>query len=236
MPSALRCARLGGGRSRVRTLYRNARYIGKRAYKGEVVADAEWEPILDSGTFYAVNAVLDDPKRRQAPGKRDTSFREPKTLLASLAVCGKCGGPVRASVQGKNHTPAYTCRTGGCFSMTRANAEEVVVAEVFAWAEGVETLTSEAREAMGEVLALRAEVDKVEERRRQIGEAIGAGQLDIVVATAELVANESPAAWWADLTIAKRREVVDTLMEVRLHPARPERRRFDESLVEIIPK
>jgi hypothetical protein len=96
-----------------------------RVYKGEVVGDGNWEPILDRDTWHAVRAVLSAPttvirsdgkeyrvSRRKRPGRR-------YLLTGGLARCGRCGAALVAQ-QRKGRTEgsrsAYLCMStrGGC--------------------------------------------------------------------------------------------------------------------------
>jgi DNA invertase Pin-like site-specific DNA recombinase len=71
--------------STVRGILCNPRLIGKRTYKGEVVADGIWEPILDVETFERLQGTL---RRAAKPG------RPSRRLLSGIARCGNCSAPM----------------------------------------------------------------------------------------------------------------------------------------------
>jgi len=50
----------------LRKMLVNPRLIAKRVYRGEVIGDAQWEPILNPDTFASVEAILTDPRRVKA--------------------------------------------------------------------------------------------------------------------------------------------------------------------------
>jgi site-specific DNA recombinase len=68
---------------------------------------AAWAPIIDRADWDAAMAILSDPKRRTAPGRKQAH------LAAGLAICGVCGAPMRsASVRLKGVlTPILKCST-----------------------------------------------------------------------------------------------------------------------------
>ena len=254
------CEWTNGG---VRYILRSPRYIGKRVYLGEIVGDAVWPAILDDATFHALQLKLTAPSRLAGPGYKRAGGMKPTTLLASLAVCGKCGGRARANTR-PNGTGVYSCRTHHCFSLDRDAADELVAAEVLAWAStpGKPDLIPQDESDGTDAEALRHEVEAIHERKRQIGASIGTGAMNLEVGLAaqeaannQLAAAEarlanlgrgtaleglagahSPAAWWAGLTLARMREVVDYLMLVELHPQPGRRRGFHDDLVTITPR
>lgn len=98
--------------SRVTEVLGNPRYVGKRTYKGEVVADAEWPPILDEQTWRRLQAVLNRPERRWRGGPL-------KRWLTRVAVCGRCEQPLVAGQVSRTRGPSYTCSTDqGCNRLT----------------------------------------------------------------------------------------------------------------------
>jgi hypothetical protein len=106
----------GGGTfspSRLRDVLRNPRYAALRTYHGEIVADAEWPPLIDRVRWERLIAMLNDPTRKTTPGPA------PKHLLSGLLWCGKCGKRLGARKQ--HDQRAYGCRSraaGGCGGVT----------------------------------------------------------------------------------------------------------------------
>jgi site-specific DNA recombinase len=77
-------------RNSVRVVLLNPRNAGLRAYRGEIVATAQWPPIVDEQTWRAACAIIEDPARRTSPSPAR------KWLLSGIAACGRCGGPMKA--------------------------------------------------------------------------------------------------------------------------------------------
>jgi site-specific DNA recombinase len=88
--------------TRVKRILLNPGYIGKRVHKGEVVGDADWEPILDQATFDAIGERLVHPGAR---GGHDL-----RHLLSGIVRCGRCGGRMYCGKAGGKLT--YECRPG----------------------------------------------------------------------------------------------------------------------------
>ena len=74
----------------VRLVLKNPRNAGKRAYRREVVAEAQWPAIVPEETWRAVCALLND--RRRYPGGGVLT----QALLTGIAVCGVCRATVHA--------------------------------------------------------------------------------------------------------------------------------------------
>lgn len=91
-------------RTSVLQVLKAERNAGLRTYRGEVVGQGTWEPIVDEGTFYAVQAILGDPVRGKGGGAR-------KNLLTGVATCGKC---TRKMVSCWNGSPPYRARAYRC--------------------------------------------------------------------------------------------------------------------------
>lgn len=101
----------GGGRWAPQTLRRmlgSARIAGQREHKGEVVATAEWEPIISSTDSAKIRAKLADPERRTNRSGR-------RYLLTRLLTCGRCGERLvsRPRSDGQRR---YVCARGPGFS------------------------------------------------------------------------------------------------------------------------
>jgi DNA invertase Pin-like site-specific DNA recombinase len=113
----------------VATVLRNPRIAGLRAYKGEIVADGVWEPIIDRDTFEQLQAKIKRVARAGRPAKR---------LLTGIARCGRCGRPLWSSTgsDSKHGNTRYACikRPGsaGCGATTVVSAplDELVTAAV----------------------------------------------------------------------------------------------------------
>jgi DNA invertase Pin-like site-specific DNA recombinase len=95
-------AKHGWTSTSVAGVLRNPRVAGLRAYKGEVVADGKWEPILDRATFERLEAKIRRTARKGRPAKQ---------LLSAIARCGNCGTPMWTSHKNESgrRVARYTC-------------------------------------------------------------------------------------------------------------------------------
>jgi DNA invertase Pin-like site-specific DNA recombinase len=71
----------------VKQILRNPTIAGKRVYRGKVVGDADWEPLVSEHDFARLQKILFDPARRIHNHDGVT----PKSLLAHIAKCHYCG-------------------------------------------------------------------------------------------------------------------------------------------------
>ena len=74
----------GWGAATVRQVLFNPAITGLRVYRGTVIGQGAWEPIVDRGTWAKLRAALDRPDRRAVSSPR-------RGLLSSLVFCGRCG-------------------------------------------------------------------------------------------------------------------------------------------------
>jgi site-specific DNA recombinase len=103
------------------------RLAARRTYRGEVVAEGQWPPILDDDTFDRLQAVLSDPKRRKGGGG------PARHMLTGLIRC-HCGRPMQMRPNAKK-VRRYYCRAehGGCGAGIHAErTEDLVVDALFA--------------------------------------------------------------------------------------------------------
>ncbi|OQW34489.1 MAG: hypothetical protein A4E20_10745 [Nitrospira sp. SG-bin2] len=89
--------------STVRQVLINPRNAGWRSYRGEIVADATWEPITTEDTWRAVASLLNTPGRRAGTNAR-------KRLLTGILICGRCEHPMRSGVSHTSNDPIYVCK------------------------------------------------------------------------------------------------------------------------------
>lgn len=104
---------------------------GLRVYRGEVVAEGRWMPILDRTQHEMVVALLNDPSRRtRGPGV--------KHLLTGIVACGRCEQPLETHYDPKRRggRRQYLCRSSpgrpGCgrLMVSAEPLERVVTAMV----------------------------------------------------------------------------------------------------------
>jgi site-specific DNA recombinase len=219
----------------VRNVLRNPRHAGLRAYKGEIIAKAEWQAIVGEDTWHAAQAILGNPARR-------TSRTNGQHLLTGVAVCDVCGATVHAGGSGRGY-PTYRCgRTYAHISRKAEPLDEYARQLVIAWCSQPEALAAIARasqapagdDARDRVAAehrltaaaaqfadgditdgqlrvitrrLRARIAELDTR---LAAAPGTGALLTLVTAADLEAA------WDTLTVSQQRTLIRALMTIRL--------------------
>lgn len=239
--------------SSVRKILLNPRNIGKRTHLGEIVADGDWKPIIDTPTFLAAKALLTDPSRRTG-GK-------PQRLLTGIATCGICGETVHAGGSNQRFTSqaGYRCFTGRHFSRRADPIEDwvtTIILERLARADAVDLLTDVSHPDMDalavEAAGLRHRLDEAAtafaegaidasqlrtatQRMRTRLAAIDAELADTarVDLLGELVHAADVRTVWDRLSVPRRRAVIGELVTVRIFPVGRGVRTFRPESVQI---
>ena len=140
---------------------------GLAHYKGEVVGQGQWEPILDRQTWERLVATL-SPKRRAG--------RPATHLLTGIARCGRCGHPLWfASRSGR---PTYRCYKGegrnGCGGTTiAAEATEALVRDLVLAALAGPELAEARRRAAGDDRRQAKAADDLTDAEARLDELAG---------------------------------------------------------------
>jgi site-specific DNA recombinase len=239
--------------SSVGTILRNARYTGRSIYKGTDVGAATWKAIISEAQFAAVQARLDDPRRKtRGP---DTAR---KHLGSGLYFC-KCGNRVRSSSGMGNGRNRYTCRSF-CFYRSGAPIDDYVERIVrgrLALPDLRNLLTrpvdesrmtelrNERTELRHRLAATEADYDNdvIDGRRYKAKvELIEAkltaiqteeGKLMAQAGPGSVLAAEDPVAAYDAADLAIQQRVIDALAVITLHPARHGSRTFDPDTVTV---
>jgi len=234
--------------TQIKRLVINPRNVALRVHRGKVVGAANWDPIMDESTFHQCVARLNDPTRKT------TNEHAVKYLLSGIATCGVCGRVVKVQPQ-RNNYMSYMCKR---FCVTRKVewVDELIVslviarlsqpdaAALFAPSDEGGTATLDAirdkrvrldgfyeAAAKGELTAaglgrieatLLGEIEALESRIRRY---------DIPGVVHELARN--PAQRWPALTLEQKREVIRTLLEIRILRGHSGRKRFDPETVQV---
>jgi site-specific DNA recombinase len=114
-------------RDSVRFVLLNPRNAGHRAYKGEIVAKAEWPALVEDSTYQAAVALLTHPDRTGRPvGSR--------ALLTGIALCGVCGDGTTVHAGGSTTRGVrnYRCPRGGHLARRAAPVDQYVSQVVIA--------------------------------------------------------------------------------------------------------
>jgi site-specific DNA recombinase len=245
-----RGAARGWDLTQVKRLCVNPGYAGKRTHRGKVIGPASWPPILDETTHLALVAKLGDPARRS---QRDSAV---KHLLSGIAVCGVCGGRLR--VQKNRGFLAYLCVDGFHVSRRETDVDEYVTEVVLCRLERpdladafTDTADAETAAALAEAREKRARLDGFYDaaaagelspqalsriEARLLPEIEAAEQRALPRFTSPLVtevAGSEARERWERLPITARREVISTLMTIRIMPSTRGRRTFDPESVAI---
>ncbi len=217
------------------------RNIGQRVHRGQVVGDAAWEPVLDEDTYRRVVAVLTDPARRTSPASSAIKY-----LLSGLARCDVCGGPMRVLTAGGDgrKSDSYVCQHGYHVRRSRPGLDALVTGLVtarLARPDAAAVLArsddGQAQEASEKAAAIRARLDTA-------ADAYADGTIDgaqLTRITSKLrpeldkwqqlarasstapdlldVAGPDIAARWVSLPLARKRGVIDLLLDISVPPA-----------------
>lgn len=140
------------GPNAVRSMVTKPTFAGKRVYRGEVIGEGNWEPILDELTWMACRAKLSQPRyvRRTDGGEypvgaahNGNSTGRRYLLTGGLAVCGTCKAPLIGTVKQmklradktRDVKPYLTCHPNrggkGCVGIMLDPVEQYVTDELF---------------------------------------------------------------------------------------------------------
>ena len=98
----------------------NPRYAGKRAYRGEIVADANWKAIVSIDVWQSVyDALTDEGRRRARPAGR-------KYLLSGILQCGVCNDGTTLGSGVGSRGMVYKCRRCQRLSRSHQPVDELV--------------------------------------------------------------------------------------------------------------
>lgn len=221
----------------VRIVLLNPRNMGKLAYHGEIVAEAEWPALVDESTWRAASSMLSNPARHS--GKHNGRY-----LLSGLAVCGICGAKAHSGANSRPGIRAYRCSGSmGHFARKAGPIEEyveAVIVERLSRADARNLLSDRSKpdtealriEANGvrarlDALAvdfadgvltgsqLRTATQRLRDRLQTIEESLAdAGRVDLL---GPLVGAADIQAVWRSMSMARRRAVIDLLATVTIH-------------------
>lgn len=252
-------------RSAVKDVLTNPRNAGLRRYRAAdervksrhdpelgIMGKAEWPAIVDEATWRACVRVLCDPSRRR-PGRLG------RGLLTGVAVCGVCGLTMRRG-GARRDVPTYRCQTGKHVSRLAQPVDEYVSELAIARLTAPDSSALWTSE-LSDVAELMVEADTLRRRREDIAldYADGVmtrdqfrtanervlerlGELESQIAAAgtnsplAIVASKDVRATWEGLSTAQRRNIIDALMTVKLHPPGVGTRTFRPESVQVHPR
>lgn len=163
LPAAAKCWTM----TPLRELLISPRLVGQREHHGEIVATADWPPILSPDQGARLRAILTDPARR--------TNRSPRTyLLHGLLRCSRCGSRLYATPKGPTRR-SYGCRSGpgfgGCNGISvAANPIELFITDLVLYrldTPELATATAKSHRGSDDAARLSATLDS---DRRQLAE------------------------------------------------------------------
>jgi DNA invertase Pin-like site-specific DNA recombinase len=245
--------------SSVRSILTNPRYCGRSVYNRHKEnsnrwTPGSWPPVIGEDVWEAVNARLEDPRRRKQIGT------DRKYLGSGLFLCGVCDSPVvthgSAAIGSR-----YRCRAGAHFTRSAYLIDQAVLAKIrarLAQPDVADLLTSvegpEAKAAANEIRRLRGRLTEVERdydadlidgRRYKIKTEKVRAQLAAAEAAQQRLAAPSgvggilsaadPVAAFDAASLGQQRAISAFFLTVRLYPAPRGRKGFDPTTVKIEP-
>jgi hypothetical protein len=212
-----------------------------------------WPVIFDRETFDWVTAKLNDPANRRNLGA------EQRHLLSGLALCGRCGTPVR-TLKGPAGSRSYTCPS--CFKLRRSEAPVDTVVESYMitmledervfdrLASGDPEAVREADRVIADAEAgLLVAMDKLDagiwteamvdrrtaQLRQKIADAETTRRLNRRPDLPYHICGPDAETKWAEATIDQKRALISALITVRIKPVeRSTGRQFNPDLIEVI--
>lgn len=201
---------------------------------------ALWDAILDSDTWEGVRSVLSSgkPVRKLRP-------RSPRRLLSGVAVCGKCGAPMKAGVKDTG-AAIYRCSASEHVKRLAEPVDDVVAARVIERLSAPDAVSLLTPDRSADVTELHARLTGLRARKESLGEAFAAGEIDrdglragterlrTDIAETEdrltalsagsvldgLAGRPDVAERWVELPIDQRRAVVEAVATVTILPGR----------------
>lgn len=246
----------------VRHLLNNPLYAGFIRYYATdelfpVAADGDkWVPVVSEATWRAATAKLE---RNRA--KRTDRGNQRRYLLSGVAVCGRCGGRMAASM---NASKLGTYKCLSCFlSRQREPIDAMVGAAIVTRLSAPDALDLfatpispdlDARALRSERVLLTTRADELASLLSDPVVPIGSTRAALAEVRSKLDAidaqlmqpSASPAldlaqavdvaAAWAALDVDRQRLIVEAVVEVTVQPVPNGNRRFDPALIEIVAK
>jgi hypothetical protein len=244
--------------STLRRMLLSGRIAGLREYRGEVIADAVWPPIISRDEHERLVALLTGPSRKvQRPPRR--------YLLTGLLRCGVCGHRLGARPR-SDGTRRYLCIKGagkpGCGKVAiLAEPVETLIAEAVLYRlDSPELAAALAGDALPDDTGQRADLARDREQLEELARAYGERQItfaeylaarrpieDRIEAAqryiAKITSTEAITRYvgqghqlrdgWTALPLDRQRAIVEAVLDrAVVSPAVRGRARFDPDRVE----
>lgn len=242
-------------RRSLRNMVTSPTIAGLSIYRGEVVGQGKWEPIISEADHHAVKAIVEDPQRRTSRQGHERRWQG-----AGVYRCGVCGAPLRVR---RAKSPSYVCPE--CSGISRdlkkvdAFIDEVVLGYLDREDNRLRLVAY--NEDDGNLSELIAERAQLVERKAQLGTLFAQGvvdqmqlirgnkELELSIAKIDkrlesarevdpvgdlLLSGDDLRQRWNDLSADKRAEILKLLVQVTILPGQKcGRAPFDLSLIKI---
>jgi DNA invertase Pin-like site-specific DNA recombinase len=229
--------------SQLRDRLRNPAYAALLYYKGTLVGEGDWEPIIDRVSWQRFDGV------RSGRAVVQGWTTKTKYLLSGLAICGVCGSAMRAhGYKGKRRTPTeqpklrmtYGCFDGFCTArdlvkvdalvervllgrLSRDDARQLLTPTVDT--EPILTEVKELHSRLSDLAALMAEghlsAAAVREQSPILRDRITQLEDQLQAAdgspVGQLIGADDIAARWAELPLRAKRLVLSSLLTVTIN-------------------
>lgn len=182
---------------KVRFLALNSAYAGLRSHRPGArkaqrvelgtLTEGNWPAIVTKEQFYAVHALLTDPKRTTLrPGRA-------RHLLSLIACCDICGGPLAVAYRGGGGKAAgyssrrsYECRDKNCVRIDADGLDTYVTEVMLAYLASDEVITQLRKpgEDDGQLARVRDDLASARAELSALQTALGTGRLSVATAMA----------------------------------------------------
>ncbi|MCU1446831.1 recombinase family protein [Cryobacterium sp.] len=217
----------------VRDLLTNSHYAGISTYNGVEIGKGNWEPIVDAQTWHSWQSGA-------AKRKRKSTFTAAKHLLTGIARCAECDGVIYVKHRADKKL-SYFCSEKGCVQRSMTPVDELVSEAVLLRLQDpavvaafrtqpaptdhlyTERAAAQARlDDRAELIAdgtltaqaVREAAKPLRARIKRIDEQIASSDATDLIPM-DLLTGDTRAKW-AAYSLARKRAVIRTLMEVRI--------------------
>ena len=238
--------------SQTRQLLLSPRNAGLRTFRKQVVGEGNWPAIVAEDLWRAVAYKLSDPDRRCGQS------RARKYLLSGIAACGLCGSPMGSGVTKKpRQNSIYTCKSCNKVSRNAAHLDAAVIEAVVARLSRDDATDLIVDIGRPDLEALIGQRQALRDQQAALGVKLANGQVSLAMAqaadrrfteqiealTKQITAPDRAEIFgdvigsdadrkFAPLGLDRQRTVIDTLLDITVHPT-GRGRRFDPASIDI---
>ena len=167
--------RLGWHPTTIRSLLSAPRNAGLVSFRGDVVGEGNWPPIVDRQRWERVCAELEHR------GSRFTTFHRRRALLSGILVCGRCGALL---THGRTRgTVTYRCKSGpgsaGCgrLQIAAEPLERDVTEVVLTYLDNADLAALTGGAESSEAASLTRELGELDQQARETADLAAEGAI-----------------------------------------------------------